>query len=202
MKKGERTKKKLLDIAYELFLSKGYEETSVEDIMKKAQIAKGTYYYYFDSKEQMLEEVIDMMIEHEAEAAERIAASPLPVLQKIVGIISSFRPTQEEEPIGEIINRSENLLMHKKIMEKLISKMMPVLCGIVEDGINDGIFSCDNIPARVKILLIVSSALFDESGHTADDIIVFIELAEKLLGAEKGTMDFIRALIQAPKQKG
>ena len=202
MTKGERTKKKLLDIAYELFLSKGYEETSVEDIMNKAQIAKGTYYYYFESKEQMLEEVIDMMIEKEAETAGQIAASPLPVPQKIVGIISSFHPAREEQQIGDLLNRPENLLMHQKTMEKLISKVLPMLCGIVEDGIKDGVFRCDNIPVRVKILLIVSSALFDDNVCTADEINVFIDLTENLLGAEKGTMDFIRALIQAPEQNG
>ncbi len=202
MTKGERTKKKLLDIAYEMFLSKGYEETSVEDIMNRAQIAKGTYYYYFGSKEQMLGEVIDMMIEQEAQAAEQIAASSLPVPQKIVGIIASFRPAQEEQQIGDLLNRPENLLMHKKTMEKLISKILPMLCSIVEDGINNGVFCCDNIPVRVKILLIVSSALFDENNHTAGDISVFIDLAEKLLGAQKGTMDFISALIQAPGENG
>lgn len=198
MTKGERTKKKLLEIAYELFLSKGYEETSVEDILERAQIAKGTYYYYFKSKEQMLEEVIEMMIEQEAEAAEQIAASPLPAPQKIVGIISSFHPAEEEQPIGDLLNRPENLLMHKKIMNKLIAKITPLLCGIVEDGIKDGIFCCDHIPVRVKILLLISSTLFDDSKHTMEELTVFIDLTEKILGAEKGTMDFIKALIQPP----
>ena len=200
MTKGERTKKKLLEIAYGLFLTKGYEETSVDDILDIAQIAKGTYYYYFKSKEQMLEEVIDMMIEHQAEAAEQIAASPLPAPQKIVGIISSFRPAQEEEQIGELLNRPENLLMHKKMMKKLTDRMNPLLCGIVEEGIKEGVFSCDHISVRIKILLIISSALFDEAAQTEDEVRIFIELSEKLLGARKGTMDFVRALIQSPPQ--
>ena len=62
MKKGEKRKMELLQIAYRLFLTRGYENTSVDGIIEEAGIAKGTYYYYFESKEQMLEEVIDMMI--------------------------------------------------------------------------------------------------------------------------------------------
>ena len=69
MKKGERRKQELLQIAYRMFLQKGYEETSVDEIIAQAGIAKGTYYYYFETKEQMLEEVIDMMLEAEEEKA-------------------------------------------------------------------------------------------------------------------------------------
>ena len=49
MKKGERRKQELLEIAYKMFLSKGYENTSVDDIIAEAGIAKGTYYYYFSN---------------------------------------------------------------------------------------------------------------------------------------------------------
>ena len=69
MKKGERTKRALLQIAYGLFISRGYENTSVDDIIEAAGIAKGTYYYHFESKEQTLEEVIGMMLDQEAEAS-------------------------------------------------------------------------------------------------------------------------------------
>ena len=99
MKKAER-KEQLLQTAYELFLSKGYESVSVDEIIKKAGIAKGTYYYYFKSKEETLEEVIDMMIAKEAVKAAAMLSMPIPVPQKIVGIISSFRPDQPEQGIA------------------------------------------------------------------------------------------------------
>ena len=63
--KKEIRKKELLNIAYKLFMTKGYENTSVDEIIAEAKIAKGTYYYYFESKEATLEKVIEMMIEEE-----------------------------------------------------------------------------------------------------------------------------------------
>ena len=48
--KGERRKQELLKIAYQLFIQKGYEETSIDEIIAEAHIAKGTYYYHFPSK--------------------------------------------------------------------------------------------------------------------------------------------------------
>ena len=66
---------------------------------------------------------------------------------------------------------------------------------VVEEGVNEGIFACDNIPARVRMLLVISDDTFNDGTFTEDDIVVFIDVTEKLLGADKGTMRFIYDLI-------
>ena len=195
MKKGEKRKKMLLKIAYDLFLTKGYENTSVDEIIEKAQIAKGTYYYYFQSKEQMLEEVIDMMIKNEVKMAEQIIRTDISVPQKIVGILTSMKPTEEEQPIKNTLFKEENVLMHHKVRNKLIDTLTPLLSEVIKEGVNEGIFKCDNIPERVKMLLIISDGTFNEGTFTERDISVFIDMTEKLLGAENQTMNFIYNLI-------
>ena len=115
MKKGEKRKLDLIQIAYRLFVSRGYEHTSVDEIIEEAGIAKGTYYYYFQSKEQMLEEVIEMMLQAEAEKAEAVLHTDLSVPQKIVGIIASIQPAQEERTIDNALHQPENILMHNKM---------------------------------------------------------------------------------------
>ena len=196
MKKGERRKQELLQIAYRMFISRGYENTSVDEIIEEADIAKGTYYYYFETKEQMLEEVIGMMIDQEMETASRILQAEIPVPQKIIGMISSLRPTQEERPIEGALMQPENIVMHEKIRKKIVEMAVPLLSKVVEEGIGQGIFACDNIAERVRMLLVISSSTFDEGCYTERDIEVFIDMTEKLLGAESGTMGFIRELIR------
>jgi AcrR family transcriptional regulator len=195
MKKGEKRKKELLKIAYDMFLTQGYENTSVDEIIAKAQIAKGTYYYYFQSKEQMLEEVIDMMIDNETETAKQIIKTDIPVPQKIVGIVTSMKPTEAEQPIKNTLFQPENVLMHYKVRKKLIDIITPVLSEVIEEGVKEGIFECDNIAERVKMLLIISDSTFNEGAFSERDISVFIDMTEKLLGAENGTMGFIYDLI-------
>ena len=195
MKKGEKRKQELLKIGYDMFLTRGYENTSVDEIIEKAQIAKGTYYYYFQSKEQMLEEVIDMMIESETEMAKQVITMDISVPQKIVGILASMKPSEEEEPIKNTLFQQENVLMHYKVRKKLIDIITPLLSEVINEGVKEGIFECDNIPERVRMLLVISDGTFNEGAFSERDISVFIDMTEKLLGAEKGTMSFIYNLI-------
>ena len=185
----------LLKIAYNMFISRGYENTTVDEIIAEAQIAKGTYYYYFPSKEKMLEDVIEMMIESEVETARQIIGSDMPVPQKIVAIMTSIKPAETEEPIKDALMQPENVLMHDKIRKKLIEVIVPLLSAVIEEGVNKGLFACDNIPERVRMLLVISNDTFNERSFTEKDIAVFIDVTEKLLGAEKGTMSFIYDLI-------
>ena len=77
----------------------------------------------------------------------------------------------------------------------MISVITPLLSEVIKEGVNEGIFECDNITERVKMLLIISDGTFNEGSFSERDISVFIDMTEKLLGAENGTMSFIYDLI-------
>lgn len=197
--KKEIRKKELLNIAYKLFMTKGYENTSVDEIIAEAKIAKGTYYYYFESKEATLEKVIEMMIEEECKKANEILQSNLSVQEKILGIIISMRPNTEELKIQEAINIPENIVMHQKINKKIIEVITPLLTEVIEEGKKQNIFDCDNVKERIEIILIITNNLFDANEQNSRKlniyIEIFIDLIEKLLGAKKGTIDFAKNLI-------
>ena len=150
MRKGEKRKQDLIRIAYRMFITKGYEHTSVDEIIAEAGIAKGTYYYYFESKEQMLEDVIGMMLQAEAEKAEAVLRSDLSVPEKIVGIIASVHPAQEEQTIEDALHQPENVLMHNKARERMFDLIVPILSRAAEEGVEKGLFYCDHIPERVR----------------------------------------------------
>lgn len=196
MKKGEKTKLELLKIAYKMFLSKGYENTSIDEIIEEAKIAKGTYYYHFKSKEQMLEEVIQMMIDEYEMRANEILNSDLDLPEKMIGIITSFRPNNDEFQIVDTLNRQDNLIMHNKINRQVIERVVPMLSKIVEEGVKLGLLKCENVPERIRIIMIISSQLFDDMEYSNTDVDVFIDIVEKTLGTQAGFMGFLKKLIQ------
>ena len=191
MKKGERRKQDLLNIAYRMFIEKGYENTSVDDIIIEAGIAKGTYYYYFESKEATLEAVIEMMIEKAENIAKAALMNPVPIPQKLASVVYAFQPNKDESVITDVLERKENIVMHDKIGKKIVEVAVPILSDIVREGIAQGIFACTNVEERVKMLLIMSQNMFDYGAYNNKDIEVYVDMLEKSLGAKEGTMSFI-----------
>lgn len=194
MKNNER-KQELLKIAYNMFLMKGYDNTSIDDIINEAKIAKGSYYYYFESKEETLEEVINMMINDEVTSAKEILKMPISIPEKLVRIITSLRPKKNEQEIQNTLNKKDNIVMHEKINNRIIEEAVPLLEQVVMEGIENKIFNCTHIKERLKMLLIMSNELFDNDEPNMNQVEVFIDTAEKMLGAKEGTLEFIKMLI-------
>ena len=192
---SKKRKQELLEIAYKMFITKGYDNTSVDEIIKEADIAKGTFYYYFDSKDEVLDLVINDMIDKEIIVASKYIEMQIPIEQKLIGIITSLRPSIDEKNIAIALNDDTNIKMHRKYNDKLIDSGTKLLKEIILEGINKGIFNCNNIEERIKLLLIMSNELFDNNNYSEKDIEVFVDTTEKILGAKKGSMKFIADLI-------
>lgn len=54
------TKKKIIEAAWDLFREKGYEKTTVNEIIKRANTSKGGFYYYFEAKDALLNSLYDL----------------------------------------------------------------------------------------------------------------------------------------------
>ncbi|MBN1316459.1 MAG: TetR/AcrR family transcriptional regulator, partial [Anaerolineales bacterium] len=59
VKKPHERRSELIACAQKFFLTKGFESTSVSDIVEEIGVAKGTFYYYFDSKQDILEAMVN-----------------------------------------------------------------------------------------------------------------------------------------------
>lgn len=193
--KGEKRKQEILHIAYQMFIQNGYEETSIDEIIAEAHIAKGTYYYHFPSKEATLEAVIDMMISNEVRRAKEVLSASISVPQKLIGVITSLRPEQNESNIADTLNKKENIMMHEKVSRRIIEEAVPLLAQVVSEGISQGVFACDHIEERIRMIVVMSQHIFNSGNFTEGDIEVFVDIVEKTLGAQSGTLGYIRELI-------
>lgn len=93
VKEYEERRKEILETAERLFLTKGYTKTTVNDILKEIGIAKGTFYHYFKSKEEVMDEIIMRIIKEDVTKAKRIVSNPdIPALDKLFKILMEQSP--------------------------------------------------------------------------------------------------------------
>lgn len=195
VKEAEERKNEILDVAERLFGSKGFDNTSTNDILNEIGIARGTLYYHFKSKEDILDAMIDRTIGRLAAGARSLAnQQELPVLQRLAMMIQALNISGEwGDKLMEQLHKPQNALMHQKMQDRLLAEMNPLLTALIEEGIVQGICRTD-YPAEVaEMTFLYANTAFDglmeyseaERRRKAE---AFIYNVERLLEMEKGSL--------------
>ncbi|WP_165211063.1 TetR/AcrR family transcriptional regulator [Streptococcus tangpeifui] len=154
----------ILAAATQLFQEKGFEKASVNDILKVVGIAKGTFYYYFKSKEEVLEAVVD---EATAVLKSRVAAViNKPNKDPKDKLAEAFQSMNITDIYGgkllEDMHKPKNALLHQKSLQAILHEVTPLLTGIIEEGVQAGQFDCPYPKQLVQIVLAAVATLFDD----------------------------------------
>jgi AcrR family transcriptional regulator len=89
--RGRERRRQLMDVAARLFADQGYHPTSVADIVDAAEVGKGVFYWYFDSKEELFVEILrDAQISLRRRQQAALANEPDPVRRIELGVIASM----------------------------------------------------------------------------------------------------------------
>lgn len=201
LKEPEERRNEILDVAYELFSSKGYDSTSVMDILERTGIAKGTLYYYFRSKEDIMNGIIERIISRMLEKAGAVAIdSTLSVHDKLLHTVMSLHLDEDKgQELMNHIHNPQNALMHQKQLEALVQGVTPILSSIVEEGILQGLFTTPFPYESAEMLIIYSQIAFDHPSFNSEEeavrkISAFICNMERILGAETGSFAYMQQL--------
>ena len=195
---GER-RSEILDTAESLFVSKGYTKTTINDILGANNIAKGTFYHYFTSKEEVMEAVVARFIDNEIAVAQAIARdASLTAHQKMYRLITGEgRDTSHKDKMVAESHQVNNAEMHQKMMVASVLRLSPLMTEIVEQGVREGTFATEHPQEKVEFLLAASEFLLDAtifSWQPAELLAkakAFSAIMETLLGVEPGSFSYI-----------
>ncbi len=161
-------KNEILDAATRLFYEKGYEATSVNDIMNSVGIAKGTLYYHFKSKEEIMNAMIERITNMLIARARMAAADKSQTIP--VRVFMTFGALNVQELDGmELLNlmhKPQNILIHQRQREMLERELVPILTELVEEGIKEGVFETEYPRESVEMILIYADIAFDDMNET------------------------------------
>src|SRR5512135_943879 len=127
----------ILDTAQRLVYTKGYEQMSIQDILNELKISKGAFYHYFDSKQALLEALIDRMRQEAEPIILPIINDPdLPALDKLHRFFdtSARWKTARKDYILSLTRvwyADDNAVVRQKEQANLIRWATPFIGGVV-----------------------------------------------------------------------
>jgi len=196
VKNADERKNEILDIASDLFTAKGYDGTSISDIIEKAGVARGTVYHHFKSKEDVLNALIERVGIRFLTAAKEIAEDKsIPVFERLFKtLLSLFADTNVDSKLNDHIHKPQNALMHQKTHELMLKGIPPILTGIIEDGVREKLFDTPHPYETVEMVVAYVITVFDDDympslspEEQMERINAFVFNMERLFGAKAGS---------------
>ena len=164
VKPVEIRRNELVDCAQALFLTKGYESTTVADIIARAGVSKGGFYHHFLSKEDLLDALIARMTKRAIAEAEDVLCDPS--LDALTKLNRFFDRTQQWKlqsapalrTIVAVLMKPDNALLYQRMIRSAVLAIAPVLSHIVEDGIREGVFDVPDVRLVAELFLTMGFA--------------------------------------------
>jgi AcrR family transcriptional regulator len=209
----------LIDCAQALFLTKGYESTTVADIIARAGVSKGGFYHHFLSKEDLLDALIARMTRQAIAQGEDVLGDPtLDALTKLNRFLDRSQQWKLQSApalraIAAVLVKPENALLYQRMIRSAIAAVAPVLSRIVEDGIREGVFDVPDVQLVAELLLTISFARQEfmagifamvEAGRMNEAVAMLGQrihreeaLFDRLLGLPRGSVHLADARVAA-----
>ena len=194
----------ILDTAQYLYYSKGYERTSVQDIIDEIGIAKGTFYHYFRSKQELLDALVDRIADQTVQnLVPMIYDERLSALEKFNRFISDtvdfkFENRDVLRNFMQVYYEEDNALMRERTQLESVRQVAPLLAHIIEQGVAEGTFTSTHPDISAEIVLQTignMSRTIIQLFLEADGHIPAIDTLESIISAHN---EAVARLLEAP----
>ncbi len=205
-------KKEILDVAQQLVMvTKGFNEMSIQDILDELGISKGAFYHYFDSKQDLLEALIERIITEATPMITAIVDDPdLPAMQKLTRFFHETArwKTERKAYLLSFLNvwyADENVITREKLRLAAPERFGPLLQRLVEQGIQEGVFDThypDQVgrvimnlayEMGVQFALLLKAARHDPQAieHAQRMVEAFNDAVARVIGAAPGSLELM-----------
>jgi AcrR family transcriptional regulator len=195
-----------MEAAQELFSEKGFENTSVDDIINRVGVAKGLFYYYFDSKEDLVQIMLWRLLEEiESAIAAAMEKKGLSAMERFNELVSTNRDVACRSAILILYfrqdrNKAIHLTMEKRARELMTGAMEEIIC----QGNDEGLFHVTYTRETSIALLSAYHGLGMTLEHPASEAQarrrseVLQDISERLLGMSPSTFIVDQGFLPPP----
>jgi AcrR family transcriptional regulator len=204
-------RKEIVDVTQRLVYTKGYEHMSIQDILNELRISKGAFYHYFESKNDLLEALVDQMLIEAEPVVRPIVDDPnLTALEKLHRLFdaSARWKSARKDYILSLVRvwyADENAIVRQKIQTNSIRWTTPLIEKIIQQGVREGVFntafSAQTGELVMYLLYHIGDAMVEmifsseskdiELVHAEKMMAASNEALERVLGAPAGSLNLV-----------
>lgn len=191
----------ILDAMLDLLKEKS--NASISDIAKKAGMAKGGIYYYYSSKDEILDSLIDRSYNEIIEnCRKKLQENEVDALSKFRLLFTTYFNQHVTSEIDTYLHLPQNAELHQKSLGKILTEISPILTDILKQGVEEGIFHCDFVKEYSEIILSVFTFLLDPGifrwtpNEVYSKLKALADLLERGLMLLTGSMSFLYELLE------
>jgi AcrR family transcriptional regulator len=177
-------KEKIMAASITLFEQKGFSETSIQDIVDMLGVTKGTFYYYFKSKEELLMDIHLRYIEALLENQKRIIEdSTKTIKEKVFEIVYMLIHNIEKQGRQARIFFREMKHLNEDHLKKIVEKrdlFRYNLQSLIEEGMRNGEFR-DDLPPSIAALTVLGAANWSYQWFQQDGKLSDFEVAKHMV---------------------
>ena len=190
----------ILDVTQRFIYTVGYEQMTIQNIIDELKISKGAFYHYFDSKQALLEALIERMSDEIFTMLQPTVDDPSILALDKLGIIFStavrWKTGQKAYMMAllPVWYLDENALVRQKLTAGMLGKVVPMLTQILVQGVREGTFATpfpEQIGAVVMAIIIAQGEKFAELLLNADKQMYSFAEVEKIVAAYQNAIDRI-----------
>ena len=200
---NQKKRLEIMTVSVKLFAEKGFRRTSVEDILAATGIAKGTFYYYFKSKEELLDAAIEQYSNQIFAALNPVTANKtVSAKEKLIQVILIAFDGGDalKEQLTAALHQPGNELLHEKNLLTSVKRLIPIIRDIIDEGNCNGEFTVEYPETTAEFLMIAAQFMFDNhlfprSPVQANQTLTeFLGVTEKLLGLKPGGLKLLTGI--------
>lgn len=193
VKDKEERRIEFIETAQRLFIENGYYNTSVDDMVKEMGVAKGLFYYYFKSKEDLVSQLVDHLWDGAVDDYLRIRdMEGLNALEKLM-LYSKTRGEVklQQTYLVELVIKEPNSPLVREMKEKGFEILTPILGEIISQGVEEGFFDTEYPHEAAGFLVHGAEGLISTDLNDPEAVVraytISLDMWERVLGAERGT---------------
>jgi len=177
VKEPEIRRTEILDAAERLLVTRGYEQMAIRDLMDELQIAKGTVYHYFESKQALLEALVERIGEQAEQLVLPIVSDrEMPAQDKLLRVFAVLNQYKQANldlvfAFMRVWYADENALFRQKLYLARITRLAPWLSQIIQQGVAEGVFTTPYPDHAARTIL----SLLEDLGYATVELLLVEE---------------------------